>query len=117
MLGSGSGEIETLMAGAKDLKKTIIDNGKSTVVPGLETAMCVITGLCILFAVQFLVMAPEYVPCYPYLILRRLKLDCGGQGTEAHTLRLGVPHSREAISIATLCRGLTYPWTKRSTLI
>jgi len=59
MLGSGSGEIETLFAGAKRLKKTITDNGESTVVPGLETAMCVIAGLSVLFAVSMLFTAPE----------------------------------------------------------
>jgi hypothetical protein len=117
MLGSGSGEIETLLAGAKLLKKTIIDNGKSTVVPGLETAMCFVAGLSILSGVSFLVIAPEYVPCSPCLILQTLNLDCGGQGTEGHALRLGMPHSRKAISMVTLRRGLTYPWTKRSTLI
>lgn len=74
MLGSGSGEMETLMAGAKHLKKTIFVHGISTVVPGYEIAMCVITGIAILLTTQFLLMLSEYVPCSPHLIINILSL-------------------------------------------
>jgi len=59
MLGAGAGESVTLMAGANGLKKTRIINGNSTVVPGYETAMCIITGISILLAIVFLIIAPE----------------------------------------------------------
>jgi SHS family lactate transporter-like MFS transporter len=59
MLGSGSGQIETILAGAEHLKKTIIVNGKSTEVPGYGTAMCIIFGLTTLFAIQFLLIGSE----------------------------------------------------------
>lgn len=75
MLGGGSAEIETLMAGAEHLKKTIIVKGKSTVVPGYVTAMCVVTGLTMFFAIKFLLMASEYVSCSPHLIIQILNLD------------------------------------------
>jgi hypothetical protein len=66
MLGSGSGEIETLLAGAKHLKKTIIVDGIRTVVPGYKVAMCVMTGITMFFTIQFLLMGSEYVPCSPH---------------------------------------------------
>ncbi|KAH9167767.1 carboxylic acid transporter protein [Lactarius sanguifluus] len=59
MLGSGSGEMETILAGAKSLEKTIIVNGNSTVVPGYGTAMCIIFGLVTFFAIQVLLIASE----------------------------------------------------------
>ncbi|KAI9450116.1 carboxylic acid transporter protein [Lactarius psammicola] len=59
MMGSGSGEIETILAGAKTLKKTIIVNGESTVVPGYLTAMCIIFGLTTFFSMQMLLIASE----------------------------------------------------------
>jgi len=59
VLGSGSGEIETLLSGVKHLEKTITNDGKSTVVPGLELVMCIVTGFTIIVAISFLVIAPE----------------------------------------------------------
>ncbi|KAH9033341.1 carboxylic acid transporter protein [Lactarius pseudohatsudake] len=59
MLGSGSGEIETILAGAKSLEKTIIVNGKTTVVPGYGTAMCIIFGLVTFLVIQVLLIASE----------------------------------------------------------
>lgn len=89
MLGGGAGEIETLMAGAEHLKKTVIIKGKSTVVPGYETAMCVVAGLTMFFAIQFLLMASEYVFCSPHLIMTTLNLDyAAAKGTMGHASRL-----------------------------
>ncbi|KAI9437944.1 carboxylic acid transporter protein [Lactarius indigo] len=59
MFGSGAGEIETILAGVKHLKKTIIANGNSTVVPGYGTAMCIVFGISTFFAVQVLLIATE----------------------------------------------------------
>ncbi|KAH8978085.1 carboxylic acid transporter [Lactarius hatsudake] len=64
MLGSGSGEIEIILAGAKSLKKTVIVNGNTTVVPGYGTAMCIIVGLVTFFAIQVLLIASENLGSY-----------------------------------------------------
>jgi hypothetical protein len=84
MLGSGSGQIETILAGAEHLKKTIIVNGKSTEVPGYGTAMCIIFGLTTLFAIQFLLIGSECVPCSPQMILHRLTLLAGPRNHGSH---------------------------------
>ncbi|KAH9054240.1 carboxylic acid transporter [Lactarius vividus] len=57
LLGSGAGEIETLLAGP--LKETIIVNGNSKVVPGYGKAMCIIFGIATFFTTQILLIAPE----------------------------------------------------------
>ncbi len=72
------------MAGAKNLKKTTIVNGNSTVVPGYETAMCIIFGLMSFFSMQaLLIAASECVPCSPHVILHTLTFDCAAAAKES----------------------------------
>jgi SHS family lactate transporter-like MFS transporter len=59
LLGSGSGKMESILAGAKRLEKMIIVNGKSTEVPGYETAMCIILAIVIFASIKFLHFAAE----------------------------------------------------------
>jgi hypothetical protein len=59
MLSSGTAQTESIIAHASHLKKTVVINGTSQVVPGYETAMCIMVGFLAFTAIKFLVLAPE----------------------------------------------------------
>jgi hypothetical protein len=59
MLSSGTAQTESIIANARHLKKTVVINGTSKIVPGYETAMCIMVGFLVFTAIKFLVLAPE----------------------------------------------------------
>jgi hypothetical protein len=58
-MSSGTAQMETIIANAGRLKKTVIINGTSQVVPGYGTAMCIMVGIISLSTIKTVVMAPE----------------------------------------------------------
>jgi hypothetical protein len=61
MLSSGTGQTESIIANSRRFKKRIIVNGISQVVPGYESAICIMLGIVWFAAVKFVVMSPEWV--------------------------------------------------------
>lgn len=70
--------METILAGAEQLKKTIILGEMRMEVPGYQTAMCIMFGIAILLTLQFLFIASEYVPRSPR-DPATLTLDCAAK--------------------------------------
>ncbi|KAI0291667.1 carboxylic acid transporter protein [Multifurca ochricompacta] len=58
-LAAGAGQIQTILAGARHLKKTTIVDGESKTVPGYVAGICIILGWAMMVTVKFSVIGQE----------------------------------------------------------
>jgi hypothetical protein len=89
MLSSGTSQTETIIANTKHFKKTVVVNGKSTVVPGYGDSMCMMIGIIAFTGIKFVVMLTEWVfisLLSPDLANAHLKRVC--PGTVGYALRI-----------------------------
>ncbi|KAH9970543.1 MFS general substrate transporter [Lactifluus volemus] len=59
MMSSGTSQTETIIANTRHFKKTVVVDGKSTVVPGYGDSMCMMIGIIAFTAIKFVVMLTE----------------------------------------------------------